>query len=146
MTETLSGAIQGLAGDNVIDTVIEGTVYRSEESGYTVLETAVGKKKVTVVGVLPAFAPGERVRFFGAWTSHPQYGPQWRATQCEVEPPSSLKGIESFLASGLIRGMGPDTAKRVMAHFGKQAMEIMASSPERLAEVKGIGAKKAKMI
>ncbi len=146
MTETFPGAQQGRAGENVIDTVIKGTVYRSEESGYTVLETAVGKKQVTVVGVLPAFAAGERVRFFGAWTQHPQYGPQWRATQCEVEPPNSLKGIESFLSSGLIRGMGPDTARRVMAHFGKQAMDILAASPERLAEVKGIGPKKARMI
>ena len=126
--------------------VIEGTVFRNEENGYSVLEVKTGRKSVMVVGQLPAFAPGEKVSFEGQWTEHPQYGRQWKAVSCRVEPPSTLKGLERFLGSGLIRGMGPDTARRVIEEFGPDTMEALGKGPEVLIRVRGIGPKKAKMI
>ncbi len=126
--------------------VIEGTVFRNEENGYSVLEMKAGRKSVMVVGLLPAFAPGEKVRFEGEWTEHPQYGRQWKAVGCHVDPPSTLKGLERFLGSGLIRGMGPDTARRVVETFGEGAMEALQKGPEALVKVHGIGKKKARMI
>ena len=129
-----------------ISGTIEGTVFRNEENGYTVLEIKQGRSSRMVVGILPAMAPGEKVTFHGDWTDHPQYGKQFKASGCEIEPPNGLKGIERFLGSGLIRGMGPDTARRVVDAFGEDAMEILAQGPDPLTRVKGIGKKRARMI
>ena len=129
-----------------LEGVVEDTVFRNEENGYTVLEMRVGRESVMVVGVLPALAPGERVVFEGDYVEHPQYGRQWKATGCQLRTPTTLMGIERYLGSGLISGVGPATARLIVGEFGKRTLEVLSETPERLSEVPGIGPKRAKVI
>ncbi|MBO2515823.1 MAG: ATP-dependent RecD-like DNA helicase [Clostridiales bacterium] len=125
---------------------IEETVFRNEENGYSVLTGRNGREEVTVVGILPPLAPGEQAVFEGGYISHPQYGKQWKATSCRIQKPDTMLGMERFLGSGLIRGVGPATARLIVNHFGTRALDIIGDEPGRLTEVTGIGQKKAAMI
>ncbi len=129
-----------------LEAVIEETVFRNEDNGYSVVQARRGRESVTVVGTLPALAAGEQVVFDGGWMEHPQYGKQWKATTCNVQKPTTLLGIERYLASGLIRGVGPATAKLLVQEFGKKTLDVLSDAPERLMLVPGIGAKRAKLI
>jgi exodeoxyribonuclease V alpha subunit len=122
------------------------TTFRNDDNGYTVLRVAVGRGQHTVVGSLPALSAGENVTFQGDWTEHPVYGRQFAAKTCEITPPDSLSAVEKYLGSGLIRGIGPTTAKLIVNRFGMDAMAVLDEHPERLTEVSGIGPKKAAMI
>lgn len=133
-------------GAEQIEAVIEDTIFRNEENGYSVVEGRMGRDKITVVGTLPALAPGEQVLLSGVWVEHPQYGRQWKAASCEIRKPTTLLGIERYLASGLIHGVGPSTAKLLVQEFGKHTLEVLSDSPERLTEVPGIGRKRAQQI
>ena len=132
-----------LADATQIEAIVEDTIFRNEENGYTVMEARVGRESITVVGTLPALAPGEQVALQGAWIEHPQYGKQWKATACEIKKPTTLLGIERYLGSGLIRGMGPATAKLLVQEFGKRTLDILSEHPEQLTQVPGIGRKRA---
>jgi len=122
------------------------TTFRNADNGYTVLRVAVGRNQHTVVGAMPELSSGENVTFEGDWTEHPVYGRQFSAKTCAITPPDSLSSVEKYLGSGLIRGIGPATAKLIVKHFGMDAMAILDEHPERLTEVSGIGPKKAAMI
>ena len=126
--------------------VVQETTFRNEENGYTVLRVGSGRSQQTVVGMMPELSPGENVTFEGTWTEHPIYGRQFTARTCTITPPTGKSAIEKYLGSGLIRGIGPSTAKLIVKHFGERALEIMDEHPERLTEVPGIGKKKAAMI
>ena len=126
-----------------LEAVIEETIFRNEENGYSVVQAKAGRESVTVVGTLPALAPGEQVLLSGSWTAHPQYGKQWKATACEIRKPTTLLGIERYLGSGLIRGVGPSTARLLVQAFGKNTLDVLSEHPERLTEVPGIGKKRA---
>lgn len=126
--------------------VVQETTYRNEENGYTVLRAGSGRTQHTIVGMMPELSPGENVTFEGMWTEHPVYGKQFSARTCTITPPTGKSAIEKYLGSGLIRGIGPSTAKMIVKHFGDQTLEIMDEHPERLTEVSGIGEKKAAMI
>ena len=126
--------------------VVQETTFRNEENGYTVLRVGSGRSQQTVVGMMPELSPGENVTFEGTWTEHPVYGKQFTARTCTITPPTGKSAIEKYLGSGLIRGIGPSTAKMIVNHFGERALEIMDEHPERLVEVSGIGQKKAAMI
>lgn len=125
---------------------INETAFRNAENGYTVLTARAGRENVTVVGVMPEVAAGEQAVFQGEWVQHPQYGRQFKATSCEVLAPSTLLGIERYLASGLIRGVGAATARLIVQEFGLETMDILSQQPHRLSEVPGIGVKRAKQI
>jgi len=126
--------------------VVQETTFRNEENGYTVLRAGSGRTQHTIVGMMPELSPGENVTFEGIWTEHPVYGRQFSARTCAITPPTGKSAIEKYLGSGLIRGIGPSTAKMIVKHFGEKALEIMDEHPERLTEVSGIGPKKAAMI
>ena len=126
-----------------LEAVMEETIFRNEENGYSVVEMRAGRESITVVGTLPALAAGEQVVLQGGWVEHPQYGKQWKATGCEIKKPTTLLGIERYLGSGLIRGVGPATAKLIVQEFGRSTLDIMSEHPERLIEVPGIGRKRA---
>ncbi len=136
--------------DDLIDLTgqVERISYNDEQSGFTIALVQVpGRRQmVTVVGNLMAPAPGTVLKMQGHWTRHPTFGPQFRAVQCRAQVPVSKKGIEKYLGSGLIKGIGPETAKRIVKKFGGRTLEIIEQEPERLAEVSGIGAKKAAAI
>ena len=129
-----------------LEATIEGTVFRNEENGWSVLTVRSGRSEVTVTGSLPELSPGEQAVFTGVWTEHRTYGRQFRCTSCELKTPTTLLGIERFLGSGLIHGVGPSTATLIVAAFGEDTLTILSEHPERLSEVKGIGKKRAAMI
>ena len=122
------------------------TTFRNADNGYTVLRVMVGRSQHTVVGAMPELSSGENVTFDGDWTEHPVYGRQFNAKTCAITPPDSLSAVEKYLGSGLIRGIGPSTAKQIVKHFGMDAITILDEHPERLTEISGIGPKKAAMI
>jgi exodeoxyribonuclease V alpha subunit len=122
------------------------TTYRNPDNGYTVLRVAAGRGQQTVVGSMPELSSGENVTFQGEWTEHPVYGRQFNVKTCDITPPDSLSAMEKYLGSGLIRGIGPATAKLIVSHFGMNTMTVLDEAPQRLTEVSGIGPKKAAMI
>jgi len=126
-------------------TIIE-TLFRNEENGYTVVQVRAGREQVAVTGVMPEIAAGEQAVFQGEWVTHPQYGKQFKASQLEILKPSTLLGVERYLASGLIRGVGPATARLIVQEFGVKALDIISEQPHRLTEIAGIGVKRAKQI
>src|SRR5829696_2154893 len=103
---------------------LEGTVeritYHNEENGYSVvrLKPQRGQDLVTLVGNLPELSPGEYLRLQGQWTSHADYGRQFKVERCEQALPATVEGIRRYLGSGLIKGVGPKTADRIVKTFG----------------------------
>jgi len=122
------------------------TTFRNPDNGYTVLNVRADKKETVVIGILPELSCGEKVTFHGEWVTHPQYGKQFKASSCEIAAPSTLAGIERYLGSGLIRGVGPATARLIVSEFGLKTMDILSEHPERLTEISGIGTKRASQI
>jgi exodeoxyribonuclease V alpha subunit len=123
---------------------IDRVTYRNEENLYTVLRLRDDEdRQLTVVGHFPSFSPGEEVVFEGDWVLHPEYGRQFKADTCDSVRPSTVEGIEKYLSSGLIKGIGPVTAKKIVDHFGAEALEVIMAEPDRLKEVPGIGSSKA---
>lgn len=129
-----------------LEAVIENTVFRNEENGYSIMEARAGREKITVVGTLPALAAGEQVLFSGAWVEHPQYGRQWKATGWEIRKPTTLLGIERYLGSGLIPGIRAATARLLVQEFGERTLDILSEHPEQLTQVPGIGKKRAQQL
>lgn len=119
-----------------------GTVFRNQANGYSVVMVRVGRSETTVVGTLPELTPGEQAVFTGEWTEHPQYGRQLKCTACALRKPTTLLGIERYLGSGMIQGVGPSTAKQIVQHFGEETLTVLSEHPERLQEIKGMGQKR----
>lgn len=105
-----------------------------------------GKDNVTIVGYFPPLQEGESLLLRGDWTVHPRYGRQFQVKEWETIMPTSRKGLERFLASGLIKGVGEHTARLLIKHFDMEVLEVISNEPFRLTEVPGIGSKKATMI
>ena len=97
---------------------------------------------ITVVGNLPELNPGEWLKLTGNWVNHPKHGRQFKADLFEQEAPASAEGIKRYLGSGLIRGIGPVMAERIVDRFGEQALDVIELEPGRLREVEGIGPKR----
>lgn len=125
-----------------VEASVLGTVYRNDENGYTVLMARMGRSEITIVGVLPELTAGEQGVFTGEWVEHPQYGRQLKCTGCTLQKPTTLLGIERYLGSGLIHGVGPSTAKLIVRHFGEETLTILSEHPERLQEVPKMGKKR----
>ena len=129
---------------------LEGTVsaviYQNPENGYTVLRVKSKEGSQTVVGELADVSVGETVLATGIWVDHPSFGPQFKASHMETTIPTEQNGIYEYLASGVIKGIGKQTARRIVDRFGRDTLAIIESEPERLAEVKGITPKKARAI
>jgi exodeoxyribonuclease V alpha subunit len=126
---------------------IEQIIYYSPDSGYTVCKLRLEDgRMLTVVGSFPPLSPGEMLRVEGKWEVNPRFGQQFRVENLLPILPSSVKGIEKFLSSGLIRGVGPVLAERIIKKFKAGTMEIISKNPERMLEVEGIGRVKLKEI
>ena len=120
---------------------VERITFYNAENGYTVLRLhAPGNPElVTVVGNLPEVQPGESLRLSGAWMNHPQHGKQFKAERCEQVLPATIEGIKKYLGSGLIKGVGPVTAGRIVKRFGLQTLDVLDHHPEQLRLVLGVG-------
>ena len=132
--------------------IVDRITFQNEENGYTVARlqvegsTAYNNRLATIVGEMLSINPGETVVLEGEWTTHKQYGAQFKIESYQTVYPSTVEGMRRYLGSGLIKGIGPVTAKRIVDHFGKEALDVIESDPERLVEVEGLGAKRAKWI
>src|SRR5215468_2744493 len=127
---------------------VERVTYHNEQNGYTVLRLQIyGRgEPVTVVGNFSAVSPGESLRVTGLWTTHPQYGDQFKMTDYAVARPATITGIQKYLGSGLIKGVGPVTARRIVEHFKEKTLDVIESDIARLGEVKGVSRKRVEMI
>jgi len=118
-------------------------IYHNKDNYYTIAVVENEEEQFTVVGYLPAADRGRAFRFRGNWKTHPTYGEQFSFTEYQEEMPSTSEGIEGFLASGLLKGIGKKTAAAIVRKFGEKTFEIIEKEPCRLTEVDGIGEKKA---
>ena len=125
-----------------LEATVDGTIYRNAENGYTVVSLKHGKSGFTAVGVMPQLSPGEQVCMEGEWVEHPQYGKQLKCVSCTPMTPTTLLGIERYLGSGLIKGVGPSTARQIVSAFGEETLTVLSEHPERLQELKGMGKKR----
>ncbi|GAA1515632.1 ATP-dependent RecD-like DNA helicase [Sphaerisporangium rubeum] len=129
--------------------VLERVTYANEETGYTIARVAVergGDELVTAVGPLLGAQVGESLRLTGRWGSHPRYGRQFEVWSYATVLPATVQGIQRYLGSGLIKGIGPRMAERIVGHFGLDTLEVIETAPQRLVEVPGLGPKRTKMI
>lgn len=126
--------------------VIENIVFKNNENGYTVAKFKYGKNNTIIVGYMPYVQEGQNLKVEGEWTQHFKFGKQFKVEVCEEVVPNSISGIEKYLSSGVISGIGPVTAKKIVEHFGDETLHILDNDVNRLREIKGIGDKKIKVI
>ena len=129
-----------------LEAIVEGIVYRNDDNGYTVAEVSSGGQLHTAVGTVPHITEGTRVVLTGEWVSHAVYGAQFKIGTVSVQAPDTLEGISRYLASGVVPGVGPVTAQRIVDHFGLETLDVIRYQPGRLTEIEGIGASKATAI
>jgi exodeoxyribonuclease V alpha subunit len=131
-----------------LEAVLERITYANDETGYTVARVATDRSSdlLTVVGPLLGAQPGESLRLQGRWASHPQYGRQFQVEAYTTVLPATIQGIRRYLGSGLIKGIGPKMAERIVDHFGPATLEVIEQAPGRLVEVPGLGPKRTAMI
>ncbi|MCR5485281.1 MAG: ATP-dependent RecD-like DNA helicase [Clostridiales bacterium] len=125
---------------------VEYITFRNEETGFTVLDVNSDGELVTVVGVLPMLTEGEEVYFSGRWDYHASFGKQFRAELCERRMPVSCEDWLNYLSSGVIKGIGPSTAAKIVEAFGEDTFDVLENNPRRLATIKGISLAKAEKI
>ena len=123
---------------------VHSVIFQNPENGYTVLRLLTEEGEViTVVGCIPCVAPGEHLAVSGVREQHPQHGEQLRAVDLERGLPEEEEEIFSYLSSGVLRGVGPATARRIVDRFGPAALDVLEQDPRRLTLIKGITEKKA---
>ncbi len=134
---------------------VERITFYNDENGYTVLRLAPDRAGlpaagrdglITVIGNLPELALGEHLKLEGEWTQHPKHGAQFNAQRIEQTRPATIEGLRRYLASGLLRGIGPKLAERIVERFGADTLDIIEKQPQRLREVADIGPKRSKLI
>ncbi|MBQ8837108.1 MAG: ATP-dependent RecD-like DNA helicase [Clostridia bacterium] len=130
---------------NVINGTVEAVVYRNDANSYTILDVYSEERKevVTVVGIMPFVGEGEAVEVRGEWVFHPEYGKQFRADSFEKRLPQDTNAILKYLSSGIIKGIGPKTAAKIVEKYGAETLDVMSEHPDWIAEFKGITARKA---
>jgi len=157
----LCGVQSATLGDmDVLRGVVERITYHNEETGYTVAKltpelrsqsnsvpSGFGRnREVAIIGTLIGVNVGESVELTGRWTIHAEYGRQFVVEHMRTVLPATVAGIEKYLGSGLIRGVGPVTAKRIVKHFGVETLTVIEDQPARLHDVPGVGRKRTEMI
>jgi exodeoxyribonuclease V alpha subunit len=126
---------------------VEKCIYRNDENGFAVFVLTYDKDHSTLVrGYVPSIQPGEQVTLQGAWTMHPKFGKQFEAQSCVATTPTSIVGLKKYLGSGLIKGIGPKYAEKLVDAFGLDTLTVIEHQPERLRSVGGIGEKRLELI
>lgn len=130
-----------------INGTVAAVIFRNDENGYGVVKLELDNgETTTAVGCLPYVAPGEMISAEGSWMTHAQHGRQFKIEQCSRMLPTSAEAIYEYLAGGTVRGVGPATAAMIVDRFGDKALDVLEMQPDKLAEIKGISASKAKDI
>lgn len=129
-----------------IQCTVEEIVFQNSDNGYVVAKVKNGNEKITIVGTIPYITEGQNLKMTGQWVIHPQFGQQFKVEGCEEMLPATLTGIERYLSSGIITGIGPVTAKKIVEKFGEQTFEILENDISKLREIEGIGEKKIEII
>ncbi len=144
----MPATVAGQGGSAVLDGVLERVTFANPETGYTIARIAPerGAELVTAVGPLLGAQVGEFLRLRGRWSAHPKYGRQFEVHSYATVLPATAAGIQKYLGSGLIKGIGPVMAERMVAHFGVDIMHVIEDEPGRLTEVGGLGPKRTAMI
>jgi len=127
---------------------LERVTFHSEESGFCVLRTKVKGRRdlVTVIGSAASITPGEYIECIGTWQNDRIHGLQFKANQLKTVPPSTLEGIEKYLGSGMVKGIGPHFAKVLVKAFRENVFTVTESEPERLLNLPGIGRKRMEKV
>lgn len=126
---------------------IEKCIYQNEQNGFSVFVLIFGKDKSTIVrGHMPQIQPGETVTINGAWVMHPKFGRQFEAKSCVASAPTSILGLKKYLGSGMIKGIGPKYAEKLVNAFGEKTLEVIDKEPHKLSLVEGIGPKRVETI
>jgi exodeoxyribonuclease V alpha subunit len=125
---------------------VDTIVYQNDENGYAIARIKDRDETVTIVGYIPYLSEGQSLKLIGEWTAHPTFGQQFKVQSWEELLPDSVKGIERYLASGVISGIGPVTAKKIVDKFGVDTLDILDKDISRLKEIEGIGKKKIEVI
>ena len=129
-----------------IQGTIEEIIYQNEINGYTIANFETEEEILTVVGYLPFITQGDSLKLVGKYVEHPEYGRQFKIDTFEKLMPQSKAAIEKYLAGGIIKGIGPATAKKIVEMFGEATITIFKTQPEKLAMVKGINLARAREI
>ena len=140
MNKTLSNELLKIKG------TVEEVSYRNSDNGFAVAILDVDNEPVTVVGELGLIEEGEAVDVTGRFVEHHKYGLQFSAVMCESSLPETVSGIQKYLASGVIKGVGPVLAKQIVKKFGEDTFDVIENDPDRLTEISGISSKEAKQI
>lgn len=122
---------------------VENVVYSNSESGFAVLDLVYEEELINVVGILYEVQAGEELELTGFFTTHPTYGHQFKAEACSRTLPATASAIQKYLSSGVVKGIGPALAKRIVEQFGDDTLRIIEETPNRLAEVRGITPKRS---
>lgn len=125
---------------------VEDIVFHNDENGYSIARIKTEKGSTTIVGCIPYIVEGQNLILQGDWVIHPQFGHQFKVQTCEEIIPNTLSGIEKYLSSGVISGIGPITAKKIVEKFGEATLDVLDYNIEKLKEIEGIGDKKIAVI
>lgn len=130
----------------ILDGLVEAVIFKSEDTGYVVAKITANKEVNTIVGTMPLIKEGQQIEVKGEWIKHKQFGRQFNVEEYKEVLPTSTKEIEKYLSTGIIHGIGPVTAKKIVKAFGEEILNILDNNIERLKEVEGIGKKKYNII
>ena len=130
----------------ILDGLVEAVIFKSEDTGYVVAKITANKEVNTIVGTMPLIKEGQQIEVKGEWIKHKQFGRQFNVEEYKEVLPTSTKEIEKYLSTGIIHGIGPVTAKKVVKAFGEETLNILDNNIEMLKEVEGIGKKKYNII
>ena len=125
---------------------VDRIVFRNDQNGYSVIEISVDNEVLTAVGIIPYISVSENVRLLGNFKSHPTFGDQFEVEVCERSMPTTRSAILKYLSSGVIKGVGPSIASKLVEKFGDRTLQIIEKNPEELEQIKGITKEKAKKI
>lgn len=125
---------------------IQDIIYKNETNGYLIAIFQTEQIETTVVGYMPFIQKGDSIKVIGKFITHPEYGDQFKVETFEKMMPETLDALEEYLSNGVIKGIGPATAKKIVKKFGKETVEILKTNPQELTKIKGITSKKAEEI
>ena len=129
-------------GKQTVKGLVDNITYQNPDNGYTVCTVDYEGNPVTLVGMIPTLTEGEYISAEGSWTSHPTYGKQFSVTSYQKELPATSDSILAYLSSGVIKGIGPVTARRIVDKYGSETLKVIEEHPEWLSEIKGITSKR----